>query len=314
LLDIVGLGLASLDVLIRLNTMPCWEHSGGVSNFGLDGGGPAGTACVAAAKLGAKVGFIGTAGNDENADLKLQSFRNAGVDLSNLVIRASPENKIVLVYIHEKTGERIFYSVHSANRQTIKPEEIDRIYLTSAKYLLIDGFEGASLEATSWMRQAGKHVMLDGHATRGPLSDDMRVLVSQTDYLICGSGFTEALTGYPDVWEACKAALKLGPAVVVQTEGADGSYTVSQNGDCFHTPAFDVTVLDTTGAGDVFHGAYLVGLVHGWDIRKTTLFSTAVSAIKCTRLGGRKGIPTFMETIQFLHHRGIHEFNDQIIG
>jgi len=307
--QIVGLGLASLDVLIRVDEMPCWEQGGGFSAFGLDGGGPVGTACVAAAKLGAHVGFIGTAGDDENAALKLQSFYQVGVDLSRLVVRAGPESKIILVYIHQTTGERVFYGLRSSDRQPLKSEEIDRDYLTSMDYLLLDGFEGASLDAAKWMHQAGKKVMLDGHATHGPLSEEMRALVSETDYLICGSGFAPALTNKSDIWEAGKAALLLGPQVVVQTEGADGSYTVNAAGDCFHIPAFDVPVLDTTGAGDVFHGAFLVGLARGWDIRKIVIFSTAVSGIKCTRLGGRKGIPTFEETINFLQNRGFHEFD-----
>lgn len=306
----MGLGLASLDVLIRVDEMPCWEHGGGISAFGLDGGGPVGTACVAAARLGAQVGFIGTAGNDENAALKLHSFHHAGVDLTRLVVRAAPESKIILVYIHEKTGERVFYGLRSSDRQPIKPEEIDRDYLTSADYLLLDGFEGASLEAAKWMHQAGKKVMLDGHATRGSLSEEMRALVSETDYLICGSGFAPALTHKAELWDAGKAALKVGPQIVVQTEGANGSYTVCADGECFHIPAFEVPVLDTTGAGDVFHGAFLVGLVHGWDIRKIVIFSTAVSGIKCTRLGGRKGIPTFEETINFLQNRGFREFDN----
>jgi sugar/nucleoside kinase (ribokinase family) len=122
--------------------------------------------------------------------------------------------------------------------------------------------------------------------------------------LISGSGFAQALTGVPDTFEACAATLELGPRLVVQTDGRQGSYTVTA-GDRFHTPAFEVEVLDTTGAGDVFHGAYLVGLLHGWDLRRIALFSTAVSAIKCAKLGGRAGIPRYEEALAFLKERGI---------
>lgn len=78
--------------------------------------------------------------------------------------------------------------------------------------------------------------------------------------------------------------LSMGPRVVVQTEGEDGSYTITKD-DRFHIPAFNVDVIDTTGAGDVFHGAYLVGLCKGWDLRRITVFASAVAAIKCTHLG-----------------------------
>ena len=90
----------------------------------------------------------------------------------------------------------------------------------------------------------------------------------------------------------------------MQTEGEGGSYTLTAE-ERFHTPAFDVEVIDTTGAGDVFHGAYIVGLLHGWDLRRVALFSTAVAAIKCTKLGGRAGIPCYDEVLAFLRERNV---------
>jgi len=104
--------------------------------------------------------------------------------------------------------------------------------------------------------------------------------------------------------------MALGPQIVVQTEGRDGSYTLTAR-EHFHTPAFDVEVVDTTGAGDVFHGAYLVGLLRGWDLPMVAAFATAVAAIKCTQLGGRKGIPTSDQTIAFLKKRGYDQFNSE---
>jgi ribokinase len=82
--------------------------------------------------------------------------------------------------------------------------------------------------------------------------------------------------------------------VVVQTEGAEGSYTVTREAE-FHTPAFQVDVVDTTGAGDTFHGAYLVGLARGWSPERCASFSSAVAALHCTVLGNRKGIPSMDE-------------------
>lgn len=154
------------------------------------------------------------------------------------------------------------------------------------------------------MQAAGKTVVLDGSKTNGPVRGPMRDLVSHVDVLISGSGFVQGLTGETDLWRALEGALDYGPRIVVQTEGADGAYTVTRDPggaeERFHTPAFSCNVIDTTGAGDVFHGAYIVGLLHGWDVRETARFASAVSAIKCTRLGGRAGIPTFEETIAFL--------------
>ncbi|PIY40720.1 MAG: hypothetical protein COZ06_27755 [Armatimonadetes bacterium CG_4_10_14_3_um_filter_66_18] len=304
-MDIVGLGLATLDVLMRLKDMPTWEHPGRLGAFRLEGGGPVGTACTAAARLGARVGYVGTAGIDECGELKLRSLCGSGVDLSRLVRRGAPEKQLILVYVHEETGERVFSGVEGLDTQTLTVAELDRDYLTSAQYLHLDGFHSdAALEAARWMHEAGKTVMLDAGATRGPVSDRMRALVGATDILVCGSGFAPALTGCPDPWAAGEAALRCGPRSVVQTEGRDGSYTVTAD-ERFHTPAFDVEVVDTTGAGDVFHGAYLVGLLHGWDLRTIATFSSAASALTCTKLGGRRGIPTFGEVCAFLQARGV---------
>ena len=152
------------------------------------------------------------------------------------------------------------------------------------------------------MHEAGKTVVLDAAATDRPVPERMRALVAETDVLICGSGFGAMLTGHKDPWQAGRAILEIGPRIVVQTEGAEGSYTVSPDEE-FHTPAFEVSVIDTTGAGDVFHGAYLVGLVRGWDIRRIATFASAVSAIHCTVLGNRKGIPSMEEVDAFLRER-----------
>jgi len=187
----------------------------------------------------------------------------------------------------------------------LQVDELDQAYITSASYLHLEGMHSeAAQQAAKWMHAAGKKVSLDCAKSDGrSIWDKLRELVPLTDILICGSGFGRALTGHADLWRAGEAMLSLGPQIVVQTEGKDGSYTITAE-ERFHTPAFDVEVVDTTGAGDVFHGAYLAGLLRGWDLRMVAVFATAVSAIKCTGLGGQKPIPTFEQTLAFLEQRG----------
>ena len=304
--QIIGLGLATLDVLIRLKEMPTWEHGAQVNSFRFDGGGLVGTAMVAAAKLGAKVGFIGTAGSDDAAELKLRSFIECGVDLSHLVRREGAEDQVVLVFVHAETGERTFAGVWHGVRQPIQVDELDKEYITAADYLHIDGLihHDATLQAVQWMRDAGKTVVMDGSKTDRPVHDGHRELIPYVDVLITGEGYARGLTGIDDIWKAGQAVLELGPRIFVETVGERGSYTITRD-EQFHTPAFQVEVVDTTGAGDVFHGAYIVAMMHGWGPRACALFSTAVSALKCTVLGGRAGIPTFEQTLAFLKARGI---------
>jgi len=305
--DIVGLGLATLDVLLRVPRMATWDDPAWVTSFGLDGGGMVGTACCAAARLGASVGFIGTAGDDLSAQMKLRSFVECGVDLSRLVVRPGPEPNVMIVYVDEATGERIFSPLTGFARYDVQPEALDRDYITSAQILHLDEFNrAAALQAARWMREAGRTVCIDCSRTSspGPVAPDLLELLGLTDVLISGSGFLRCLTGEPDVRRAGRQALALGPRLVVETDGANGSTTITAEGD-FHTPAFTVPVADTTGAGDVFHGAYAVALLRAWEPRLAAQFATAVSAIKCTRLGGRRGIPTLAEVATFLAERGI---------
>ena len=254
-LQIIGLGMCTLDVLIRCKDLPTWEGGARIDAFGFDGGGPVGTAMVAAAKLGARVGFIGAAGADAPAEFKLSSMRECGIDLSRMVYRDAPEDQIVVVNIHAETGARIFSGVQRWGEEQIRPEELDRDYSTSADYLHLDGFHhAAALRPAQWMRAAGKTVVLDGHKTDGPVREHLRRLIPHVDVLISGSGFARNLTGTGYIWQAGAAILAMGPRIFVQTEGIDGSYTVTAE-EQFHTPAFPVNVIDTTGAGDVFHGA-----------------------------------------------------------
>lgn len=308
--QIVGLGLATLDVLIRLRQMPTWEGPNAAEGFRFDGGGLVGTAIVAAAKLGARTGFIGTAGTDEAAELKLKSFRESGVDLSRLVRRPGPEDQVVIVYVNVETGERTFCGVGNGLRQPLRPEELDREYITGADYLHIDGIlhYEAMLCAVKWMKEAGKTVMMDGSKTNRPVGEAHRALIPFVDVLITGEGYGRGLTGLDDIWAAGEQVLKMGPRVFIETRGEQGCFGVTTEGR-FHVPAFHVEVVDTTGAGDVFHGAYLVGMLHGWTPVQCAQFASAVSAIKCTRLGGRAGIPTFEQTMSFLQERGVMIFD-----
>jgi sulfofructose kinase len=305
--QIVGLGLTTLDVLIRTENMPNWERGGRFDAFGFDGGGPVGTAMCAAARLGARVGFIGTAGNDAVADLKVELLAEYGVDITHLLRRDQPEDQVVIVYVDSRTGERVFSGFGRPRQNLLRPDELDRDYILSAEYLHLEGMHPeAALQAARWMREAGKDVVLDGSKTREPdVRPQLRELIPYVTILICGEGFGRALSGgIENLYEAGERILEMGPRIVVQTEGADGSYTVTRN-ERFHTPAYPIDVVDTTGAGDVFHGAYIVGMLHGWDLRTVARFSTAVSALKCTRLGGRGPIPCYADVDAFLRQRDI---------
>jgi sugar/nucleoside kinase (ribokinase family) len=303
-LDIVGLGLATLDVLIRCEDGADAAHRLVLRDFMMEGGGPVATALCAASRLGARTGYVGTAGSDFGGEAKLLSLTRYDVDVSHVLRRQDAEQQVILVRVDALTGERSFSGLGGWD-QPLRPDELDRDYITSARVLHLDGCHTeAALAAAAWMREAGKPVVLDAATTRGSVREQMQELVRRVDVLICGSGFAQALTGEDVTAAACRAATSWGPRTVVQTEGADGSCTACPEGE-FRTPAFDVDVVDTTGAGDVFHGAYIVGMLKGWSPQQVAAFASAVSAMKCTKLGGREGVGSFDETVEFCRDRGV---------
>jgi sugar/nucleoside kinase (ribokinase family) len=225
--------------------------------------------------------------------------------LSRMVVREAPEDQVVAVYVHAETGQRLFSGVQRWGREQLRVDELDKDYITSADFLHLDGFHfEAALQAAQWMHEAGKTVMLDIIKAPDKVEEPDIALLPYVDVLISGCGVAKALTGKDDIFAAGVDILKLGPRIFVQTDGENGCYTVTSS-EQFHTPAFPTEVIDTTGAGDVFHGAFIVGLQHGWSLRDIVRFSAAVSALNCTKLGGRAGIPTMAEALAFLREQGI---------
>ena len=160
--QIVGLGMAVLDVLVRLKDLPTWKRLTNISGFRLEDGGLVATAMVAAAKLGARVGYVGTAGTDEVTELKLRSMVETGVDLSRMVRRPGPENEVAIVFVQPETGEQVFATSGTIRAKPVRVEELDRGYITAAEYLHLDGFHfDAALQAARWMKEAGKTVAID---------------------------------------------------------------------------------------------------------------------------------------------------------
>ena len=303
-LDIVGFGLSTLDVVMVMKDMPNWEYGGWVSEFVFQNGGMAATAVGAAARLGAGAGFIGTIGNDEIADLKRKYLTNLGVDTSRMIKRERPEGQVSFVYVHEGTGERVF----APNPRFIEgppvAQEIDKEYLTSAEYLHMDAlYLEPSIAAAEAMKAAKKQVAVDlGTSTGMEVVPEVKRLVELTDILITGTGFSQALTKETDLVAAMRKTLSFGPRLVVETQGAKGCVTVSKDEE-FETPSFPITPVNTTNAGDVFHGAYYFGLIKGWELKRCAVFASAAAALLCTKLSGDR-IPTYDQVVGFLKERG----------
>lgn len=292
-MDVVGLGLCTLDHLFVVPHPPTFERGAPVRAYSTQGGGPVATALVALARLGAHVGFIGRIGDDEAGHFIRQDFERYGVDTSHLEAEPGRVSAVSLCLVSEATGDRSF-CVRGTDVTPIKPEELDREYLLSARFLHLDGFAEASAAAAMMAKEAGVHTVYDA-GYYGPKSVE---LIRVTDTLIASEYFARSHSSRPPE-EIAVEMLDLGPSTVCITLGARGCVVATRD-EVFHQPAFKVHVVDTTGAGDVFHGAFIFGMLRGYSLRRTAEFASAVAAIKCTKLGGRAGIPTLEQTEEFL--------------
>lgn len=300
--DIIGVGCCVLDELLLLDSYPAVGSEGGIRirEYSLQGGGPAATAMAAAARLGAATGLIARIGDDDRGRTMADGLREAGVDVSRLAVTPGARSTLSVVCVHRPTGQRSFL-MHSDARTALRVEDVDADYLAGSKIVLLDSFGPPALAAATCAKQVGAKVVFDaggGPGDRAALEDFWPLI----DVMIAAEGFGRGFTGRDDPAAAAEGVCRAGPAAAIVTAGADGAYVAAADG-AFHQPAFDVEVVDTTGAGDVFHGAFAAGMLEGWELPRTVAFASAAAAIICQSLGGRAGLPTRQQVLAFLAER-----------
>jgi sugar/nucleoside kinase (ribokinase family) len=142
-------------------------------------------------------------------------------------------------------------------------------------------------------------ISFDGGA--GRYHHKYREIIKMADICIVAMEFAVKYSQDTNVEHAAQILLDHGPSTVVITEGAKGSWVYTNDEEPFHQPAYKIhDVVDTTGAGDVYHGAFLLGYLQDGDLRRAAKFASAAAAMKCRSLGGRTGIPRLPELMSFL--------------
>lgn len=297
---VVGIGQCSWDYLATVDSFPASDTKAEVGNWQEQGGGPVATALVTLARLGIPCNFHGVVGNDPEGEKIIQSLHGEGIGISGLVRREQAVSQKAFIAIEKHSAKRtIFWQRPSGT--PLLPDELPESAFDDCCFLLLDGLmPEVSLIAAEKARGSGIPVMLDA----GKVRPGMLEIAGLCDYLVASEQFARDLGWNDNPASFQRQAMSLGAPVVTITLGAQGSITY-QDGEMIITPAFQVEALDSTGAGDVFHGAYIFGLLRGLDLADTIRFASAVSAMKCRRIGGRAGIPNTTEALRFLSERGI---------
>lgn len=307
--DAIGLGIGFADYL---GIVPGYPEPGAkcrMRTFSRQGGGLVPTALVALARLGAAVSYLGKLGTDALSNFVLDELNKDGVDTSHVCIDDNVSSGFAFVIVDEATGERTVVWTNEKVRQP-RPEELSREFATSARFLLVEGYAiGPALTLAQWARESGTtRVVLDAENTDEPRMDE---IISVTDVLIVPESFGLEFSGKTSPESASEALLDMGPSIVVLTQGDKGCLCRTAE-QCFHRGAFKVDVADTTGCGDVYHGAFTYGLLQDWELTVVAEFANAAGALNCRALGGRTAAPTFAETREFLLEHGSEEMRSAL--
>lgn len=299
--DVVGLGQCCLDALAVSPVYPAEDGKQEADRFLLQGGGPAATALVALSRLGWSTALIGRVGDDELGGQIITGLVREGVNVDHVLLRPNSTSQAALIVAVPRTGSRtITWSRGSAAELTAgeTPNQLVR----QARLLHLDGLMAASsLAAAQAAKKAGVPVVIDA----GTLRPHSLELIEYVDHLVVSEVFCRTL--YPDLGpdQAVRRLLDLGPEAAVITCGAKGAFGLDRRrpDELIHQPALTVEVVDTTGAGDAYHGGYIHGLLSGADLAGRMFLGAAVAAINCTALGGRTALPDRPGLETFLANR-----------
>lgn len=298
MVDIVGIESPCVDLLLHTESFPLRGGSIPLRAYGRQGGGKVSTGMVAAARLGAKAAAMGRVGNDSLGQFCIDDFMRHGIDCSHM--RILPDKTSTLSVVLTDPENRSFL-VNHGTCGVLEPQEIDVDFIANARFLYISKLTDCALTACRIAREHGVRVFLDADRPSPELLPSLPLF----DYFIASEIIYNSLFQGDAFEENCAAIRRAGPGVVVFTLGDQGVVGLSEEG-FFTLPAFRVEVADTTGAGDVFHGALLAALLRSNDLpgcetlAGCARFASAAAAIKCTRYGGRAGIPDLPVLFHFL--------------
>lgn len=297
--DLLALGAVAVDDLLYAASYPPADEKSAVLRRERQCGGMSAIALITAARLGSTCAYAGVLGREELSDFAAAQMRAEGVNLKHLARRAGVRPIHSVIIIDSKRGTRnIFFDVAGVLGAAVDwpPAAV----IESARVLFADWFSvPGTIRAARLARRAGIPVVADFEQLG---ISGFPVLLGLPDHLIVSESFAAKLTGATEPRRALKKLWKKHHQLVAVTGGAKGCWYLSAENPAQprHQPAFKVKVVDTTGCGDVFHGAYAAALARGMNVPDRIRFSAAAAALKAAKPGAQKGIPTLAEVQKFL--------------
>ena len=301
-----GLGQCSLDEIALTCEYPVEDTKPEADTLITEGGGPAATALVTLARLGIKSSFMGVIGDDPAGKAIKKSLSSEGISTRGLITRKDATSQRALIVVNTKTSSRTIIWKR-ASCKPLTAEEVRPLLIKRSSILLLDGLmQHASLGAAKIAAAAKVPILLDA----GSMRAGMMELAGIADYVVASESFASAVASTPK--KALKELRAINPKAkaITITLGDRGSLTCECSVTCdskrhIRKKAYKVAAVDSTGAGDVFHGGFAYGAINGWPIEETINFASAVAALKCKEVGGRRGIPSLRQARRLMKEQAI---------
>ncbi|MDE2854701.1 MAG: PfkB family carbohydrate kinase [Chloroflexota bacterium] len=296
--DIVGIGVCTLDHLVTVPRMPKRNENMAALNYDRQPGGLASIALIAAARLGARAKIIARIGEDDTGAYIRRVLQEEGVDASQLLLEPGSESHVSVILVHEASGDRSIIT-RPPTGKPIAASEFRREDISAARVLFIDALNDATMQAARWAKEAGMTVLLDPSLPY----QDIKPLLRFVDVPIVPEYWARDLMPDEPPAAVAERLRDEGAQIAAVTLGERGAVVAWEAGTQAF-PAYEVDVVDTTGAGDAYHGAFLYALLQDWDVPRMARFASAVGSLNCRAMGGRNALPTRSEVDQFLARQG----------
>lgn len=298
--DAAGFGVTTLDYIYQVDKLADFKTHSTISEFRYFGGGCVSTAMVTLRRLGKHAALISCLGDDWVGKEVLSELKKEGIDCSGIEIKKDVASAFSIIQVSKVTGERAIAFFPGASSFLKLNKKAQKIIKNSNMLLLAGNQPKEDIKAAVFAHKNNIKVMCDCHI----VLDGTHELLSHIDYIITSEDFLYQFSGLKNISSALKKVQRsFNPDILITTMGNNGSVALV-DGKIINEGIYDVEIKDTTGCGDVYHGAFIFGLLKNWEIPVTMKFATAVSSIKCTQFGGRPGIPDYNSTLDFLSKNG----------
>lgn len=305
--DIIGLATPGMDLVIEIEKIPR-QVSSKMYDCCFQGGGWVATALCAAGNLGMKTSFCGVIGDDIFGKMITDDFKYNHVDTSHLIVEEGKRSNFC-VCITERADKNKTIISRPGECREVEAEDIDEEFIRSSRMLHVGFVNEGIRKAANIMHQSGGKVSVDAAYYKPYVYENYDIfdIFIGSEYYFDGllqdmNIDKDMLQNDEDKFKVMRYVQSKGPEIVIFTFGAEGCMGVYGE-NTFSLPAMEIPVVDTTGAGDVFHGAFDAAYLNGLDVVSAAKYATGVSSIKCTQMGGRAGIPD-SETLEIFLKTG----------